>query len=211
MEPTMTTGQTNIRFFNTRTRQKENFTPISLNEVRMYTCGPTVYDYAHIGNFRAFLFEDLLKRWLKHRGFKVTHIMNLTDVDDKTILGSKKQQIPLRQYTEFYAKAFFEDAKALNIEPADHYPSATEHIPEMTALIKTLMAKGFAYKGEDNSIYYAISKFPDYGKLSHIRVQDLKKGARVKIDEYAKEEAQDFALWKACTLDDGDVFWETEF
>ena len=206
----MTTGQTNIRFFNTLTRQKENFNPISPNEVRMYTCGPTVYDYAHIGNFRAFLFEDLLKRWLKHRGLKVTHIMNLTDVDDKTILGSKKQQIPLRQYTEFYAKAFFEDAKALNIEPADHYPRATEHIPEMNTLIKKLIDKGYAYKGEDNSIYYAINKFKDYGKLAKIRVQDLKKGARVKTDEYAKEEAQDFALWKAWTTEDGDVFWETE-
>jgi cysteinyl-tRNA synthetase len=206
----MTIAQTNIRFFNTLTRQKENFNPINPNEVRMYTCGPTVYDYAHIGNFRAFLFEDLLKRWLKHRGFKVTHVMNLTDVDDKTILGSKKQQIPLRQYTEFYAKAFFEDAKALNIEPADHYPRATEHIPEMTTLIKKLIDKGYAYKGEDNSTYYAINKFKDYGKLSKIRIQDLKKGARVKTDEYAKEEAQDFALWKAWTTEDGDVFWETE-
>src|SRR4030065_1580791 len=206
----MTTAQRNICFFNTFTRQKEIFNPINPNEVRMYTCGPTVYDYAHIGNFRAFLFEDLLKRWLKHRGFKVTHVMNLTDVDDKTILGSKKQQIPLRQYTEFYAKAFFEDAKALNIEPADQYPRATEHIPEMTTLIKQLLCKGYAYKGEDDSIYYAISKFKEYGKLSKIRVQDLKKGVRVKTDEYAKEEAQDFALWKAWTAEDGDVFWETE-
>ena len=206
----MSTVQTNLRFFNTLTRQKENFNPINPNEVRMYTCGPTVYDYAHIGNFRAFLFEDLLKRWLKHRGFKVTHIMNLTDVDDKTILGSKKQQIPLRQYTEFYTKTFFEDAKALNIEPADHYPRATEHIPEMTTLIKKLIDKGYTYNGKENSTYYAINKFKDYGKLSKIRVQDLKKGARVKVDEYAKEEAQDFALWKAWTTEDGDVFWETE-
>src|SRR3989304_1425666 len=204
----MTIPQHIIRFFNTLTRQKEPYTPLDEGEVRMYTCGPTVYDYAHIGNFRAFLFEDLLKRWLKHRGFKVT-LMNLTDVDDKTILGSKKQQIPLRQYTEFYAKAFFEDAKALNIEPADHYPRATEHIPEMNTLIKKLIDKGYAYKGEDNSIYYTINKFKAYGKLSKIHVQDLKKGARVKVDEYAKEEAQDFALWKAWTYEDGDVFWET--
>ena len=178
--------------------------------MKMYTCGPTVYDYAHIGNFRAFLFEDLLKRWLVYRGFKVMHVMNLTDVDDKTIKGSQKQQVPLKQYTDFYVKAFFEDVKALNIQPADVYPRATEHIPEMVALIKTLMAKGYAYRGEDGSIYYAICKFPDYGKLSKIKPAQLKVGARVSQDEYAKEEAQDFALWKAWTLEDGDVFWETE-
>jgi len=176
----------------------------------MYTCGPTVYDYAHIGNFRAFLFEDLLKRWLKYRGYKVTHVMNLTDIDDKTIKGGQKQGIPLKQFTDFYVKAFFEDIKALNIEPADVYPKATDHIPEMLTLIKTLMAKGIAYKGEDGSIYFSVCKFPDYGKLSHIKVGDLKAGARVSQDEYAKEEAQDFALWKAWTPEDGDVFWETE-
>ncbi len=176
----------------------------------MYTCGPTVYDYAHIGNFRAFIFEDLLKRWLEYRGYKVTHVMNLTDVDDKTIKGSQKQQIPLRQYTEYYAKAFFEDITALNIQPADHYPKATDHIPEMTALIKTLIQKGYAYKSEDGSTYYAIAKFKNYGKLSKIRITQLKAGTRVKTDEYAKEEAQDFALWKAWTQDDDDVYWETK-
>jgi cysteinyl-tRNA synthetase len=205
----MSQPQSPIRFFNTLTRQKETFTPLKSGEVRMYTCGPTVYDYAHIGNFRAFIFEDLLKRWLKYRGYKIMHVMNLTDVDDKTIKGSQTQHIPLKQYTDFYANAFFEDAKTLNIEPADVYPRATEHIPEMVALIQTLLSKGYAYKGDDNSIYYNISKFPDYGKLSKIHVQDLKAGARVKTDEYAKEEAQDFALWKTCTPEDGDVFWET--
>jgi cysteinyl-tRNA synthetase len=199
-----------IRLFNTLTREKEVFMPMEAGKVRMYTCGPTVYDYAHIGNFRAFIFEDLLKRWLKHRGFKVTHVMNLTDVDDKTIKGSQSQNIPLKQFTEFYAKAFFEDAAALNIEPADIYPRATEHIPEMVALIKKLLVKGFAYKGDDGSIYFAINKFPAYGKLSKIQVRDLKKGARVNVDEYAKEEAQDFALWKAWTPEDCDVFWDTE-
>jgi cysteinyl-tRNA synthetase len=184
--------------------------PIEAGKVKMYTCGPTVYDYAHIGNFRAFIFEDLLKRWLKHRGFKVTHVMNLTDVDDKTIKGSQSQNIPLKQFTDFYAKAFFEDATALNIEPADVYPRATDHVPEMVALIKKLMAKSFAYKGDDGSIYFAINKFPDYGKLSKIQLQDLKKGARVNVDEYAKEDAQDFALWKAWTPEDGDVYWDTE-
>ena len=139
----VTTKQPSICFFNTLTRKKEVFKPILPGKVKMYTCGPTVYDFAHIGNFRAFLFEDLLKRWLIHRGFKVTHVMNLTDIDDKTIKGSQKQGVPLRQFTDFYVKAFFEDIKALNIEPADVYPKATDHIPEMVALIKTLMAKGY--------------------------------------------------------------------
>lgn len=207
----MSTKPSIIHIFNTLTRQKEAFTPIETGKVRMYTCGPTVYDYAHIGNFRAFLFEDLLKRYLKFRGFQITHVMNLTDIDDKTIKGSQKQQTPLKQFTEFYIKAFFEDMETLNIEPADVYPRATQHIPEMVAIIKALIHKGIAYRGEDGSIYYAICKFPDYGKLSHIKIQELKAGARVKQDEYAKEEAQDFALWKAYTIEDGDVFWETEF
>ncbi len=196
--------------FNTLTRQKEEFKPIDGGKVRLYTCGPTVYDYAHIGNFRAFVFEDLLKRWLKYRGFKVTHVMNLTDVDDKTIRGSQKRQTPLKEHTDFYAKAFFEDVAALNIEPANFYPRATDNIEEMVSLIQKLLKKDYAYKGEDGSIYYAIHKFKAYGKLSRIKVAKLKVGARVKVDEYAKEEAQDFALWKAWTQEDGDVFWETE-
>ncbi len=206
----MSTATANIRFFNTLTRQKEKFTSIESGVVRMYTCGPTVYDFAHIGNFRAFLFEDLLKRWLVYRDYKVTHVMNITDVDDKTIKGSQKQQIPLAQFSEHYAQAFFEDMKALNVKPADYYPKATDHISEMITLIKTLIQKGYAYKASDNSIYYAIKKFKNYGKLGHITVAELKAGARVKTDEYKKEEAQDFALWKAWTPDDGDVFWETE-
>jgi cysteinyl-tRNA synthetase len=204
----MTTTQPSIRFFNTLTRKKEVFKPLEARKVKMYTCGPTVYDYAHIGNFRAFLFEDLLKRWLIQRGFQVMHIMNLTDIDDKTIKGSQQQHMPLQQFTDFYAKAFFEDIKALNIQPADVYPKATDHIPEMVALIKTLLAKGIAYKGEDGSIYFSVSKFPNYGKLSKIKVNELKAGARVSQDEYAKEEARDFALWKTWTPEDGDVFWE---
>jgi cysteinyl-tRNA synthetase len=206
----MNTATASIRFFNTLTRRKENFTPMEPDKVRMYTCGPTVYDYAHIGNYRAFLFEDLLKRWLEYRGFKVTHVMNVTDVDDKTIKGSQKQQISLEKYTAHYTNAFFEDIKALNIKPADYYPKATDHIPEMIALVKTLIKKGYAYKAADNSIYYSIAKFKNYGKLSHIKVAELQAGARVKTDEYEKEEAQDFALWKAWTPEDGDVFWETE-
>jgi cysteinyl-tRNA synthetase len=202
--------QSRICFFNTLTRKKENFKPSEEKKVKMYTCGPTVYDFAHIGNFRAFLFEDLLKRWMVQRGFKVTHVMNLTDIDDKTIKGSQKQGVPLRQFTDFYVKAFFEDIKALNIEPADIYPKATDHIPEMVDLIKTLMTKGYAYRGEDASIYFSVCKFSNYGKMSKIKVDELKVGARVSQDEYTKEEAQDFALWKAWTPEDGDVYWETE-
>ena len=200
----------NIHFFNTLTRKKERFTPLEKGKVKMYTCGPTVYDYAHIGNFRAFIFEDLIRRWLEYRGFKVTQIMNLTDVDDRTITASKKQGVPLNEHTAQYIKAFFEDLDTLNIQRATSYPRATEHVPEMVTLIKTLIAKDYAYRGEDGSIYYNISKFKDYGQLSKFKVEELKTGARVKVDEYEKAEARDFALWKAWDEADGDVFWETE-
>jgi cysteinyl-tRNA synthetase len=206
----MATPIHNIHFFNTLTRRKEKFIPLEKGKVKMYTCGPTVYDFAHIGNFRAFVFEDLLRRWLEYRGFQVIQIMNLTDVDDRTIAASKKYGVPLKEHTERYVKAFFEDMAALNIEKAEHYPRATEHIPEMVALVKQLMNKGYAYKGEDGSIYYDISKFKDYGKLSKFKVKELKAGARVKVQEYDKEEAGDFALWKAWDEEDGAVFWETE-
>jgi len=201
----------NIRFFNSLTREKEKFVPIERGKVKMYTCGLTVYDYGHIGNYRAFIFEDLLRRWLEYRGFKVTQVMNLTDVDDKAIKASKKNGVPLREFTERYTKAFFEDVSTLNIEKAEFYPKATDHVPEMVALITKLMEKGYAYKGEDGSTYYEISKFKNYGKLANIKVENLKLGARVKVDEYAKEQAQDFALWKAWSEEDGDVFWETPF
>jgi len=206
----MTTSPTGICFFNTLTRKKEVFKPLEDSKIRIYTCGPTVYDFAHIGNFRAFLFEDLLKRWLIQRGFKVTHVMNLTDIDDKTIKGSQKQGIQIREFTSFYVKSFFEDIKVLNIQLADVYPKATDHISVMINLIKNLITKGYAYRGEDDSIYYSVCKFADYGKLSKIKVDKLKVGARVSQDEYAKDQAQDFALWKAWTPEDGDVFWETE-
>ena len=206
----MSTKQGDFCLFNTLSRKEETFIPITPGKVKMYTCGPTVYDYAHIGNYRAFLFEDILKRWLIYKGYNVIHIMNITDIDDKTIKGSQKQSIPLRQFTEFYVKAFFEDIKALNIEPADVYPKATEHIREMVKIIQTLQTKGFAYKGEDGSIYFSVTKFTEYGKLSHLKVGELKAGARVSQDEYAKEEAQDFALWKAWSPEDGNVYWDTE-
>ena len=200
----------NLRFFNTLTRKKEKFVPLEKRKVKMYTCGPTVYDFAHIGNFRTFVFQDLLRRWLEYQGFKVAQVMNITDVDDRTIKGSRKENIPIKRYTERYTKAFFEDLEALNIERAEHYPKATEHIPDMVTSIKQLMRKGYAYKGEDGSVYYDISKFKDYGKLSKIKIGKLKPGARVKVDEYGKEKANDFALWKAWDKEDGDVFWETE-
>lgn len=206
----METPRKNIFFFNTLTRKKEKFTPLEKGKVKIYTCGPTVYDFAHIGNFRTFIFQDLLRRWLEYRGFKVTQVMNITDVDDKTIGGARKQGTSLRQYTDYYMKAFIEDIEALNLEKAEHYPRATEHIPEMVTLIKRLMEKGYAYKGEDGSIYYDISKFKEYGKLSKLKIKELKPGARVKVDEYEKEEAQDFALWKSWDEEDGDVFWGTE-
>jgi len=199
-----------IHFFNTLTRKKERFVPLEKGKVKMYTCGPTVYDFSHIGNFRAFIFEDLLKRWLEYRGFKVDHVMNLTDVDDKTIAASRELGTSLTEYTDRYVNAFFEDLAKLNVEKADHYPKATEHIPEMVALIKTLTEKGYAYRGKDESLYYDISKFPEYGRLSGVKMSELKTGARVKTDEYAKEEAHDFALWKAWDNADGDVYWDTE-
>lgn len=199
-----------LRFYNTLTRKKERFVPLEEGVVRVYTCGPTVYDYAHIGNFRTYVFQDVLRRWLKYRGYKVIQVMNITDVDDKTIRGSRCEGVPLREYTERYTKAFFEDLETLNIEKAEYYPKATEHIQEMVQLIKKLMERGYAYRGEDGSIYYDISKFKDYGKLSKIRFEELKVGARVKADQYGKEEARDFALWKAWDEEDGDVYWETE-
>jgi cysteinyl-tRNA synthetase len=200
----------NVHLFNTLTRSKERFIPIEQRHVKMYTCGPTVYDYSHIGNMRAFIFEDLLKRWLEYRGFKVTHVMNLTDVDDRTIKAARTQGIPIKQHTERFIHAFFEDVTTLGIEKADIYPKATDHVAEMVALVQKLIEKGYAYRSEDGSIYFNISKFKDYGKLARIQVSELKAGARVKVDDYEKEQASDFVLWKAWDPEDGDVFWNTE-
>lgn len=198
-----------LRFFNTLTRKKEEFIPIEPGKVRMYTCGPTVYDYAHIGNFRAYMFEDLLRRYLEYKGFKVTQVMNVTDVDDKTIAGSRAKNISLSEYTKRYKDAFFEDLDFLNIERAEHFPEATAHIKEMVDLVKKLLDKGFAYRS-NGDIYFKLSSFKEYGKLSKMKLENLKKGARVASDEYEKEQASDFALWKGWDQKDGDVFWETE-
>ncbi len=199
-----------LKFFNTLTRKLESFKPIKKWQVGMYTCGPTVYNYAHIGNFRAYIFEDLLKRYLKYKGFKVTQVMNRTDVDDKTIKGSQEAKIPLEEFTGKYKKAFEEDIKALNIDPAEINPEATKHIKEMVWLIKTLLKKGCAYKSEDGSVYFSIDKFKGYGKLSHLNIEELKSGARVKQDEYEKQNVADFVLWKSWDSKDGDVYWQTD-
>lgn len=196
-----------IRFFNTLSGEIEVFEPLRPGEVRLYTCGPTVYDYAHIGNFRAYIFEDLLKRFLIYSGYKVFHVMNITDVDDKTIRNSQALGLSLAEYTKKYTEAFFEDIKTLNILPADVYPRATEHIPEMVNLIKILLDKGYAYE-KDGSIYYSIARFPGYGKLAKIKPEELKIGARIEADEYEKERAHDFALWKK--RKEGEPYWETE-
>jgi len=200
-----------LRFTNTLTRRVEMFEPLSPPEVRMYTCGPTVYDFAHIGNFRAYLFEDLLRRYLKYRGYSVTQVMNLTDVDDKTIRGSSATGVPLDEWTRRFKDAFFEDIDTLNVERAEVYPTATEHVDDMVELIRRLQAAGHTYTA-DGSIYFRISTFPDYGKLAHIDVDQLSAGAssRVDADEYEKEDVRDFALWKAWSEEDGDVWWDTE-
>lgn len=200
---------TQLKLFNTLTRKIEIFKPLKKGQVTMYNCGPTTYFYVHIGNCRAFLIADLLRRYLEYKGYKVKQVMNITDVDDKTIRDSQKKGISLKKFTERYTKAFFEDLKTLNIKPAHVYPKATEHIKDMVKLILELKKKGYTYESE-GSIYYKISKFKDYGKLSKINIGELKSGARIKQDEYGKEDAHDFALWKAWDESDGDVFWETE-
>ncbi|MDH4257816.1 MAG: cysteine--tRNA ligase, partial [Candidatus Aminicenantes bacterium] len=196
-----------IRFFNTLSGKLEPFHPLKKGEVKLYTCGPTVYDHAHIGNFRAYAFEDLLKRFLVFMGYKVTHVMNITDVDDKTIKGAHSEGISLQEYTKKYIDSFFKDIDTLRMARADHYPRATEHIPEMIQMIKGLMEKGYAY-AKDGSIYFSIAKFPNYGRLSKINLKELKPGERVELDEYEKDNIIDFALWKH--KKEGEPFWETE-
>ncbi len=198
-----------MRFYNTLTRRLEPFAPLAPGKVGLYTCGPTVYNFAHVGNFRAYMFEDLLRRVLKHAGYAVFQVMNLTDVDDKTIRGALQASVPLGAFTRPFKDAFFQDLKTLAIEPAEVYPAATDHVPEMIALIDTLMRKGFAYQSDDKSIYFSIARFPEYGKLAHLDKSGLKAGARVAQDEYEKENLADFALWKAWDEKDGDVAWES--
>ncbi len=198
-----------FRIYNTMSRSKEELRPIDGKTVRMYTCGPTVYNYAHIGNFRAYMFEDLLRRYVRFSGFGVVQVQNLTDVDDKTIKASIAQGVPLKTYTQTYVDAFFEDLAKLGIEPAEHYPAATDYVPEMIALIETLFEKGYAYQSEDGSVYYSIDKFAGYGMLARLDREGMQAGARVAQDEYGKDNAADFALWKAYVPEDGDVWWDS--
>ncbi|MEP6766182.1 MAG: cysteine--tRNA ligase [Gemmatimonadaceae bacterium] len=191
-----------FRLFNTLTRQIEPFAPSDGQTVRMYTCGPTVYNYAHLGNFRTFLFEDLMRRALRLAGWRVQQIMNLTDVDDKIINKAAKEKISITEVTEPYTVHFHEDRKYLRIEDAEGYPKATEHIPEMIALVERLIANGVAYVADDGSVYFAIDRFPTYGQLSQLDKREIRAGARVANDEYAKENAQDFALWKSAKGED---------
>ena len=199
-----------LKLYNTLTRKKEPFKPIKDKIAKLYTCGPTVYDFAHIGNFRAYVCSDILKRYLKYKGFNVKHVMNITDVDDKTIKGANCEKVSLKDYTKKYEKAFFEDIESLSIDKADIFPKATEHIKGMVVIIKKLLKNNVAYKSEDGSVYFDISKFMSYGKLSHAKIRALKEGARVKLDSYEKDEARDFALWKSYNAEDGNVFWKTE-
>jgi cysteinyl-tRNA synthetase len=199
-----------LQFYNTLTKKKEEFKELEKDKVGLYTCGPTVYNFAHIGNLRAFTFYDLLKRYLRYRNYEVKHVMNITDVDDKTIKGAKEEGVSLKQFTQKYTNEFIEDLKTLNIELPDEFPSAIKHIQEMVELIKKLLEKKIAYKGDDGSIYYSVSKAKDYGKFAGLDLKNLKAGARVSHDEYDKENVADFALWKAWDEEDGDVFWETD-
>jgi len=197
-----------VKLFNTLGRSTVEFSPIEPGHVRLYTCGPTVYNVVHIGNLRTFLFEDVLRRHLKARGLRVTQIMNLTDVDDKTIRGAAQAGVSLDDFTRQYIEAFFRDIQALNLEKVERYPRATEHIPEMIALIERLRERGHTYES-DGSVYFRIASFPGYGKLSQIDLTQTRRGERVADDEYEKEDVKDFVLWKGAKP--GEPTWDSPF
>ncbi len=198
-----------IRFYNTINRKKVEFEPITLGTVKLYTCGPTVYDTAHIGNFRTFLFEDLLKRFLIFKGYEVYHVMNITDVDDKTIKRANKEGMTINELTLRYTKEFMNDIKSLKILPADKYPRATDHIAEMIQMIQTLEESGYAYETKDHSVYFRLDSYDSYGQLTKIDLTKQRSTERIINDEYSKDNPQDFALWKAWDDEDGKVFWES--
>ncbi len=202
-----------LRFFNTLTRSKDKFVPVEDGKVSMYTCGPTVYNYVHLGNLRAMMTYDIVKRYLKYKGFDIKHVMNITDVDDKIIKGCKRTGKSLKDFTEHYTDIFLEDIDFLRVQRADVMPKATEEIDEMVRMVKLLLEKGYAYRTDSGDIYYKISKFKDYGRLARLDIKNLKSNAGGRLnrsDEYDKEDAQDFALWKAYSDDDGDIYWETD-
>ena len=202
-----------IRFLNTLSRTVEPFEPIDPagKLVKMYTCGPTVYSFAHIGNFRTYLFEDLLQRHLEARGFTVDRVMNITDVDDKTIRNSRAANIPLAEFTKKFTTAFFEDMRTLRVKDANFYPAATdpENIAQMIEMIDFLIKKEVAYQAEDGSVYFRINRFADYGHLAHLDLDELRPSGRIQSDEYEKESLGDFALWKAWDEADGPVVWDS--
>jgi cysteinyl-tRNA synthetase len=202
-----------LSLFNTLTRRVEPLQPLAPPRVTLYTCGPTVWNYAHIGNFRTFLFEDLLRRWLEASGYDVFQIMNLTDVDDRTIRAAREAGKKLTDHTAPFTQAFFEDRDYLRIKPAHVYTRATEYMPQMIALVSRLLERGVAYKGEDGSVYFALAKFPTYGRLSRLDTREIKVGARVASDEYAKGDPSDFALWKKADAEDESVgaAWDAPF
>ena len=197
-----------LELFNTLTSKVEEFRPLEDNLVRMYACGPTVYDYGHIGNFRTFVVVDTLRRYLRQSGFQLKHVMNITDVDDKIIRNAARDGVTVQQYTKKYRQAFLEDADALNIQHPEFLVNATDHIQGMAQFIAELVQKGYAYRTDDGSYYFRIAKFPEYGKLSKKDFAGMTDGARVDVDEYDKDNARDFALWKAPKP--GEAFWETE-
>jgi cysteinyl-tRNA synthetase len=200
-----------IKFYNTYSRQIEDFVPIAPPQVKLYTCGPTVYSYAHIGNFRAYVFEDLLHRHLEARRFDVQRVMNLTDVDDKTIKGSREAGLSLFDFTARFKQSFFEDLESLRIKRAQYFPAATEpaNLAKMIEMIEQLIEQDIAYQAEDRSIYFRISRYPDYGKLAHLNLEELRPSGRIQTDEYEKENVGDFALWKAWDEKDGPAAWDS--
>ena len=198
-----------VKLYNTLTRKKEVLQPIQTGKIGLYTCGPTVYSRAHIGNFRTFVFEDVLKRVLQLVGYDVKHVMNITDVDDKTIKKVKEENKPLADITSKYTTEFMEDLATLKILPADHFPKATDHIQEMIHMIQTLVDKNIAYVTKDNSIFFSIGAYTEYGKLVNIDMQGQKQTERIAADEYTKDNPQDFSLWKSWKKEDGDIYWNS--
>src|SRR5271155_2164621 len=202
-----------LKLFNTLSRSIQDFAPLDPagKKAGMYCCGPTVYDFAHIGNWRTFVFSDLVRRYLEFKGCAVTHVMNVTDVEDKIIKGVREAKTTLREFTGQYETAFFADMKTLNCLEPHHKPRATDYIPAMIELIEKLVARGIAYKAADGSVYFSIEKYRGcgctYGQLVKLNFEEMRTGERVRSDEYAKESLADFALWKARVPEDGDVFW----